>query len=108
MFYEALIFTFLLAFALALYWHSVREGNHLRYFIVYLLLLDDVRKTQKSSFEQWLQASNAKTADALSISAFRAIDALANRLATGDPAQPATSSVLGATAVLWNRKLGRA
>jgi len=87
----------------ALYWKSVRECNNLTYYIGYLLLLDDTRALHKQSFDDWLRQSDAKDAGTLSIAAIHAIGRMADRLAAGDPKEPATSSVLGFHGVVWNR-----
>jgi len=92
----------------ALYWRAITESNHLSYYIGYLLLLDDTRAIHKQSFEDLLRQSDAKDASTLSIAAMRAIRELSDRLAAGDPKNPATPSVLGFQALVWNRKLGRA
>jgi hypothetical protein len=92
----------------ALYWRAITESNHLTYYIGYLLLLDDTRAIHKQSFEDWLRQSDAKDASTLSTGAMQAIRQLADRLAAGDTKKPATSSVLGFNALIWNRKLGRA
>ncbi len=91
-----------------LYWRGIVESNHLRYYIGYLLLLDDIRAIHKQSFDDLLRHSDAKDAMALSAMALGAIQQLADRLAAGDPKKPASSSVLGFHGLVWNRKLGRA
>lgn len=91
-----------------LYWHSMTENTHLTYYIGYLLLMGETRAIRKQSFEQWIRESNAKEALTLSRAGMSAIQQLADRLAAGDPSHPATSSVLGFNAVLWNAKVGKA
>lgn len=92
----------------ALYWRAINESLHLTYYIAYLLLLDDTRAIHKQSFEDWLRQSDAKDPGTLSNAARQAIQRLADRLAAGDPNKPAiSSSVLGFSSLIWNRKLGK-
>jgi hypothetical protein len=83
---------------------SHRKRLHLNYYIVYLLLDSIYHTKQSDDFRKWVRQAkvNAKDASVLSSSAYSTIENLADRLARGDPAEPTTSSVLGAHAMLWN------
>jgi hypothetical protein len=96
-------------FAAALFYYRISHLKrlHLNYYVVYLLLSEEVRTSQRLSFEKWLQASKAANEDALAFDAVLAIEQIADRLAEDDPKKdPAyTSTVLGSKTLLWNTKL---
>ena len=98
----------LLAAAVAWFFASQRlnhrKRNQLVDYIIILLLSDVVRSAHQIDFQRWIKESSAANALALSLAAHRVIDNMAQRYATGDPADPSTSSVLGAHAMLWTVK----
>jgi hypothetical protein len=89
---------------LTLYQRGVAQRNHLTAFIGELLLFDDVYAHQKKGFDDWIRASTATNAAALSAGALLAIQDLSERLANGDPKEPFSSSVWGFHAKVWDRK----
>lgn len=97
-------------FGLALLWHFAsqrlnhRRRIHLEAYVLYLLLADDIRARHKDDFLRWLREVQAPNALALSHQAHAAVDRMAEGLAQGTPGQPATSSILGTHALLWNLK----
>ena len=99
-------------FVLTLIWFvfsyrlSHKKRLRLNYYVVYLLLNDAIREKHKMDFEGWLQNAQAGDASSLTLKALTALEDMANRLAVGDPANPASSSVLGAHAMIWNFKKG--
>lgn len=78
--------------ALIWYWmsknHGARQSNHLSYYIVYLLLDDEIRETQKKRFREWIRSEKAPGAMALSARALAAIQRSADVFAVGDPQHP--------------------
>ena len=101
-------------FAVLLIWFvgsmriSHKKRLHLNYYIAYLLLNDAIREKHKQDIVKWIQDSDAKDAMSLSLMVYRAAEDLADRLATGDPNNPSSSSVLGAMAMICNCKTGTA
>lgn len=98
-----LAFAVALLFFIPLYRHSHSMRLHQNYFITYLLLSDEIRDLQKRSFEKWIEKSNATDPQGLCVGAFQAIENVSDKLASGDPS---SSSVVGATALIWKRKQG--
>jgi hypothetical protein len=99
-------------FVVAVVWHiGSQRLNHrkriaLENYVIYLLLADELRTRHQADFRQWIARSDARDAMALSSAAHITVDGMAERLAAGDPQQPATSSTLGAHSMLWNAKQG--
>jgi len=81
-----------------------RKRNQLENYVVYLLMSDDIRTEHRRQFQQWISERSVPNALALSMAAHRVVDNMAEQLAIGDPADPATSSTLGANAMLWRFK----
>jgi hypothetical protein len=77
---------------------------HLNYYTVYLLLDDEIRDHHKHNFQQWIRDSHAPDASSLSLAAYKTIENMADQLAIGDPTRATTSSILGASSMLWNYK----
>lgn len=98
--------------AVAIAWHVAssrlnhRKRLELENYIIFLLLSDGVRAQHQVDFRQWIAKSDARDALALSTAAHRTVDNMAGRLGAGDPKNPASSSWLGAHAMLWNVKQG--
>ena len=84
--------------------HTARKQNHLSYYIVYLLLSDDIRASQKTHFCDWIRSEDAPTASVLMRRALSAIERSAERLAVGDPRQPLSGSAFASTAMIWGVK----
>ena len=95
-------------FGLLVVWHvySKKESGkksgkrliHLDYFIVWLLLNDEMRNKWKNDFETFLRDDDATNAPLTGVRAFLAIDSIAEQLAKGE------DWVLGTSALLWTRK----
>ena len=92
-----------LLLVLRLYWLEVSERNHLIDYAGQLLLFDEVRISHEKEFDNFLRASKATNWQELHYCAGFAIARMANRLAAGDPKNPASSSVLGFPAAAWQR-----
>jgi hypothetical protein len=95
-------------FGLLAWWHvyskkksSEKSGKkliHLDYFIVWLLLNDEMRNKWKNDFDAFLRDDDATSAPLTGVRAFLAIDSLGEQLAQGE------DWVLGTSALLWTRK----
>ena len=97
-------------FGLAVTWnimhtnYTARKSNHLDFYIVYLLLDDDIRASQKKHFCEWIRSEDAPNAMALSRRAMAAIERSAEVLSVGDPKQPLSGSLFASTAMIWRVK----
>ena len=97
-------------FGLLLIWHiysmyrSAGKRNNLSYLVIYLLLNEEIHKAQRIGFHKWIKSAEAETPERLCSLASEAAERLADQLAAGDPSNPKTSSVLGASSMLWNAK----
>lgn len=100
--------------ALVLIWHiysaynSASKRNHLSCLIIYLLLNDEIHAAQKKGFLEWIKNAQADDPQQLFLQASEATERLADQLASGDPNKPESSSVLGATGMLWKAKQNEA
>ncbi|MDO8476649.1 MAG: hypothetical protein Q7W02_10765 [Candidatus Rokubacteria bacterium] len=94
--------------ALIWYWMSknygARQSNHLSFYIVYLLLDDDIREKQKKRFREWIRSEKAPGAMALSMRAIAAIQRSADVFAVGDPQQGVGGSALQSHHMIWRVK----
>lgn len=92
----------LLVWFLASYRFSHKKRLNLNYYIVYLLLNDDIRESHKRKLEQWIHNSDAKDALSLALQAYSAVEQMADALSTSSP-----SSAVGAVGILWQVKTGK-
>jgi len=93
------LFGIMLIWFFAFYRHSHQKRLNLNYYIVYLLLNDEIRKNHKLDFEKWIRESEANDAMSLSLQAYSVIENMSDRLADAQ-----TSSALGAHGMIWNYK----
>ena len=84
--------------------HRARKSNHLDYYIVYLLLNDDIRASQKTRFCEWIRSEDAPNAMSLARRASAAIARSAGVFAAGDPTQPLTGAAYASTSMMWEVK----
>jgi hypothetical protein len=84
--------------------YTAKKLNHLSFYIVDLLLDDNIRSSQKKHFCEWIRSESAPNAVALSRRAISAIERSAEVLAAGDPKEPLSGSASASTAMIWRVK----
>jgi hypothetical protein len=88
------------------FWKSYKYSQvkriHLNSYIIFLLLRDNVREDHKQKFVDWVQNTEFKDANMLSIRASKVIEDLADRWAASDEG----NLLLASHGLLWNLKRG--
>ncbi len=83
--------------------HRTRLG--LNYYIIYLLLDDEMRSRYKQDFTKWIAQADAKDGQSLLLAGCGAIDSIARRPQEGG-ADGKGASAFGALGMMWKVKQG--
>jgi hypothetical protein len=96
-----------LLFGVLLWWYvfSVKYAHsrrcHLRSYLVYLLLDDNIREDHKEKFREWITQRHMSDASSLGYAAHNVIEIVAEKLANGN-----APSLSAANALIWRVKQG--